>query len=77
MHIISQASSLKREKDKCASEGEEGAAEDILSLGILSWFDNVLSDGTILKKLRVFSFMVSLRKIFVYLYIVVLVYLSV
>ena len=41
----------EREKDKCAGEEEEEVAEDILSLGILSWFDIVLSDGTILKEL--------------------------
>ena len=49
-----QASSLKREKDKCVGKEEEEAGEYILSLGILSWFDIVLSDGTILKKLRGF-----------------------
>ena len=38
----------------CCSEGKEEVVEDILSLGILSWFDIVLSDRTILKKLRGF-----------------------
>ena len=39
MDTSHQASSLKREKVKSAGEGEEEAVEDILSLGILSWFD--------------------------------------
>ena len=49
-----QASLLKREKDKCTGEEEEEVVEDILSLGILSWFDIVLSDKTILKELQGF-----------------------
>ena len=40
-----QASLLKREKDKCTGEGEKEDAEDILSFGILSCFDIVLSDN--------------------------------
>ena len=51
---IAQESPLNREKDKCVGEGEDEVVEDILSLGILSWFDIVLSDKTILKKLRGF-----------------------
>ena len=34
---------------------EEEVVEDIFSLGILSWFDIVLSDGTILKNFAGFS----------------------
>ena len=49
-----QAISLNKQKDKCVGEEEEEVVEVILSLGILSWFDAVLSDETNLKKLRGF-----------------------
>ena len=51
MDTLTQTSLLKREKEKCTNEDKEEAAKYILSLGILSWFDIVLSDETISKKL--------------------------
>ena len=68
-----------REKErKVHWKEEEEAAKDILSLGFLSSFDIVLSDESIQKKLLGFlSFGFPRIKIFVSIFYVVLVYLSV